>query len=219
MLLEQNHSRADPAHLGGGPDWFDPDADGKTRELEEGVLTAAACYLAMLEVPVLVPPRDQGLRERWASGSRLFDAVGCAGCHVRSMPLRERTWHETADSTDGEVVIEVLADGDMPKGPPEVKLFSDLKRHEMGPELADAHDGEERVPRGVFLTRPLWGLAESAPYLHDGRAATIPEAILLHGGEAAPARDAFAALPRDEQADVHVFLLSLTREPKVRFAR
>jgi CxxC motif-containing protein (DUF1111 family) len=71
----------------------------------------------------------------------------------------------------------------------------------------------------VFLTRPLWGLAETPPYLHDGRAATIPTAILAHGGEAQPARDAFAALSPDDQASLHVFLLSLTREPKVRVAR
>jgi Di-haem oxidoreductase, putative peroxidase len=219
VLLQQNGRRRDPAHLGAGPEWWDPDGDGKARELEEGVLTATACYLAMLEAPVILPPHDQHLRERWANGSRLFDATGCAGCHVREMPLHDRAWHERADTTAGDVVIDVLADGDGPKGPAEVKLFSDLKRHEMGPELADRHDNEDGVSRSAWLTRPLWGLAESAPYLHDGRAATLSDAILAHGGEAAPAREAFAALSRDEQADVQVFLLSLTREPKVRFAR
>lgn len=48
---------------------------------------------------------------------------------------------------------------------------------------------------------------------------TIPDAILAHGGEAQGARDAFAALPPDRQADLHIFLLSLTRAPKVRIAR
>ena len=70
----------------------------------------------------------------------------------------------------------------------------------------------------MWLTRPLWGLAETAPYLHDGSAATIPEAIVAHGGEAEDARDAFVALTPDEQADLHVFLLSLTRTPKPRVA-
>jgi len=219
VLLEQNHRRRDPAHLGAGAQWWDPDGDGKARELEEGLLTATACYLAMLEAPVILPPRDQGLRERWANGSRLFDATGCSGCHLREMPLHDRRWHETADTTAGDVVINVLEDGDAPHGPAEVKLFSDLKRHEMGPLLADGHENEDGVPRSVFLTRPLWGLAESAPYLHDGRAATLADAIGAHGGEAARARDAYAALSTEEQADVQVFLLSLTREPKVRFAR
>jgi hypothetical protein len=219
VLIQQNRLRPDAPHLGRGESWWDPDGDGKARELEEGVLTAGACYLAMLEAPVILPPRDPGLRERWSNGDRLFDTLGCAACHVREVPLHQPSWHERADTTPGEVVIDVLHDGDAPKGPAEVKLFSDLKRHDLGPALADPFDNEDGVPRSVFLTRPLWGLAESAPYLHDGRAATIPEAILAHGGEAAQSRDAFAALSRDAQADLHVFLLSLTREPKVRVAR
>jgi hypothetical protein len=219
VLVERHRAMPDRAHLGDGRDWFDADGDGKPRELEEGVLTAGAVYLAMLEAPVILPPRDEGLRERWANGSRLFDAVGCASCHVRMLPLGDHLWHERADTTAGEVVIHLMRDGDQPKGTQEVKLFSDLRRHDMGPGLADAHDNDDGIGRSVFLTRPLWGLAESAPYLHDGRAATIPEAILAHGGEAQGTRDAFAALSPAEQADVHVFLLSLTREPRPRFAR
>jgi hypothetical protein len=219
VLVEENRERRDAAHLGDGPAWWDPDGDGKARELEEGALTATAAYLAMLETPVILPPRDPGLRERWASGSRIFDAVGCAGCHVREMPLQNRVWREKADTTAGEIAIDLLEDGEGPKGQPEVKLFSDLKRHEMGRALADPHDNEDHVPRGVFLTRPLWGLSESAPYLHDGRAATIQDAILTHGGEAERARNAFAALSPADQGSLRVFLLSLTRAPKVRFAR
>lgn len=210
----------DVAHLGPGPDWWDPDNDGKQRELEEGILTTVASYLAMLEVPVVLPPADPGLRDRWASGSALFDTVGCPSCHVRQIPLLYTTWHETSDTTGGDVVINLFADGEQPRGTNLVEVFSDFKRHDLGPGLADPHDDEEhKLLRSVFLTRPLWGMAETPPYLHDGRAATIPAAILAHGGEAQPQRDAFAALSPDEQADLHVFLLSLTREPKVRVAR
>ena len=77
--------------------------------------------------------------------------------------------------------------------------------------------GEESSVVDLILP-PLWGLAETAPYLHDGRAGTIPEAILAHGGEATKARDAFAALAPKEQASLHVFLLSLTRTPRARVA-
>jgi CxxC motif-containing protein (DUF1111 family) len=65
------------------------------------------------------------------------------------------------------------------------------------------------------LTRPLWGLAETAPYLHDGRAPTVHDAIVLHGGEAAAARDAYLALDERGRASVRVFLLSLSRQPKL----
>ena len=89
----------------------------------------------------------------------------------------------------------------------------------MGPELADPHPDSTGLPRERFLTRPLWGLAETAPYLHDGRAATIPEAIEAHGGDAAASRDAFRELSPRQRASLHVFLLSLTRQPRVRYSR
>jgi CxxC motif-containing protein (DUF1111 family) len=67
----------------------------------------------------------------------------------------------------------------------------------------------------MFLTRPLWGLAETAPYLHDGRAPTVQDAIVLHGGEGAGAREAYLALDDEGRASVRVFLASLSRQPKM----
>jgi hypothetical protein len=219
ILCLAYQKQPDVAHMGPGPNWYDPDGDGHTHELEEGMLTAAAVYLAMLETPVILPPADDGLRARWAHGSALFTQIGCEDCHKRSIDLLDTFWHEKADTTPGEVVLSLFQDGEQPRGTNAVAAFSDLKRHSMGAGLADPHDNEQGLGRDVFLTRPLWGLAETAPYLHDGRAATIPEAVLAHGGESQPSRDAFAALSADDQADVHVFLLSLSREPRVRVAK
>ena len=61
----------------------------------------------------------------------------------------------------------------------------------------------------VFLTRTLWGVGSTAPYLHDGRSSTLTEAILEHGGEAATSRDAFTAAASKEQADLIAFLNNL----------
>ena len=96
-----------------------------------------------------------------------------------------------------------------------VRLFSDLRRHDMGPQLAERTD--RGVAPSVFLTRPLWGLGDRGNYfLHDGRARSIAEAIRLHGGEAAEAAGSFAALPIEEQRAIEVFLLSLRRQPQGR---
>jgi hypothetical protein len=220
VLALDFQQKPDFEKLGPGPDWWDPDNDGVQREIEEGSLTATTIYLAMLESPIVLPPHDPGLRERWSNGHLLFDAIGCATCHRKALPLYDVYWREYSDTTAAPpVVVDLLYEGEMPRGGSQVALFSDLKRHDMGPELSDPYPDPDGIPQSVFLTRPLWGLAESAPYLHDGRAATIPEAILAHGGEAKAARDAFAALSPAEQADVHVFLLSLTRDPKVRVAQ
>lgn len=219
-VIAQRHRDAPaPELLGAGPDWWDPDDDGTTRELEEGSLTAAAVYLATLEVPTIVPPSSPALRNRWAEGDALFDQVGCNDCHVRALGITNSTWLEYPDTTEGEpFAVSLFHDGEEPKGTPSVKLFSDLKRHDMGPELAERHTdtNHPHIPAATWLTRPLWGLAETAPYLHDGRAATIPEAILAHGGEAQDSRDAFASLSAEERASLHVFLLSLSRTPKLR---
>jgi hypothetical protein len=221
VLALEHQEDPDPGLYGWGANWWDPDGDGVSRELEEGTLTALAIYMALLEVPVIYPPRDPELRDRWARGSELFDRVGCTDCHRRSLSLGSSTMRELPDTTDGDgVELNLSSDGEPPRAQSDaVVLFSDLKRHDMGDELADPIDSPDGIERYLFLTRPLWGLAESAPYLHDGRAATIPEAILAHGGEAAPARSGFEALSPEQQANVHIFLLSLTREPKLRVPR
>lgn len=221
VLCAEFQVSPDPAKLGPGPNWFDPDNDGKYHELLEGLLTASAIYMVQLESPIILPPHDAGLRDRWAKGSTLFDQVGCATCHVRHLQLSFATWNEFPDTTGGPpVTLNLVNDGEQPRSSLVVELFSDLKRHDMGKDFADKNeDLVGGIPRSVFLTRPLWGLADTPPYLHDGRAATIPAAILAHDGDAKKSRDMFAALSKDEQADLHIFLLSLTREPKPRVAR
>jgi hypothetical protein len=89
-----------------------------------------------------------------------------------------------------------------------VRLYGDLKRHDMGPRLAEVID-EIQTGASVFLTENLWGVGSTAPYLHDGRATTLTEAILLHGGEAQMSRDRFAELSRTAKTDVLTFLNNL----------
>jgi CxxC motif-containing protein (DUF1111 family) len=60
-----------------------------------------------------------------------------------------------------------------------------------------------------WRTPPLWGVAESAPYLHDGRAATLDDAILAHGGEAALARNRFEGLAAEHRAQLLGYLETL----------
>ncbi len=101
----------------------------------------------------------------------------------------------------------------------EVPLFSDLRRHKMGKGLKE-RDGFRQatdvaglvVPEDEFLTRPLWGVGDTGPWLHDGRAQSLEEAILLHrsdGSEANDVIDAFTNLPRGDQDAVIKFLLTL----------
>ncbi|MFO0685125.1 MAG: di-heme oxidoredictase family protein [Sandaracinus sp.] len=219
VLAGASQTAPDPERLGAGP-WYDPDADGVVRELEEGTLTAVAVYLAMLEVPTVLVPGDPALADRWAHGHALFESTGCEACHRETLELADRTWIERPDTTGGPgVTIRLLQDGETPRGSGSVHLFSDLKRHAMGEALTQPEDDGSGLATDVWITRPLWGLSDTAPYLHDGRAATIPEAILAHDGEARASRDAFAALDEDGQHDLTIFLMSLARTPRPRYAR
>jgi CxxC motif-containing protein (DUF1111 family) len=108
-------------------------------------------------------------------GADLFGAVGCSACHVPSL---------------------ALADGG------EARAFTDLLLHDMGPGLDDGAV-EGAAESSEWRTAPLWGLSETlareSGLLHDGRAATVAEAIGWHGGEAAGARARFDRLARAER--------------------
>lgn len=88
------------------------------------------------------------------------------------------------------------------------RWYSDFKRHDMGPELADPSD-PLGVGASMFVTRSLAGVGSTGPWLHDGRATTLNEAILAHGGEAKASRTAYAAMSNDAAAQIVAFLESL----------
>lgn len=207
---------APPARIGpfGG---LDPDGDGITDEIGEGQVTALTLFVAMQEVPALSLPVDEEQLLTWAKGQARFVDLGCATCHVPSLPLESTHYVLASRSGGAPITMDLAVEGAEPRIAPaadgsgyRVALFSDLKRHNVGPDLA-----EPRPDRGVLfdqlLTRPLWGVARSRPYLHDARAPTLEDAILLHGGEAQASRDAYEALGDVDRAPIRVYLTALTR--------
>ena len=90
-----------------------------------------------------------------------------------------------------------------------VKLFSDLKRHDMGDHLAENFHAATEQQNREFITAKLWGVADTAPYLHDGRALTLNEAIMLHGGAAAGAQADYVALDITNKNYLLAFLKTL----------
>jgi CxxC motif-containing protein (DUF1111 family) len=90
----------------------------------------------------------------------------------------------------------------------EVPLYSDLLLHDLGPALDDGIQ-EGQAQGSDWRTAPLWGLGSRLRFLHDGRALTVKDAILAHGGEGAEAASAFLQLTRPEQDALLTFLLGL----------
>jgi hypothetical protein len=223
---------ASPDVVGHGNDATDPDDDGRRGELGRGPLAALATHLALLEMPIVEPliqdrnlgPAAQGLAaptttsfvEDFQRGRRQFHAAGCAGCHRPMMVLESPML-----ALDGLPPIDLSAAMRQPGlhyepsvGGYPVWLFSDLKRHDMGKGNAARH-AQRGVPVEQYLTPRLWGVADSAPYLHDGRAPSFDYAVAGHDGEGAPARAAFQALPFEEKNALRVYLMSLRRVPRV----
>ncbi len=218
--------------LGDGSDPADPDGDGVRDELGPGPFAAMMVHLAVLELPIvepliqdrvlapaaegMLPPMTTNFAYDFQRGREQFHDLGCAGCHVPMMVLES-----PMVTVDGLPPIDLSQQMRQPGlkldasvGGYPVWLFSDLKRHDMGPANAARH-----VQRGVglqdYLTPRLWGVADSAPYLHDGRAPSFDYAIAGHDGEGAAARAAFDALPLADRGALRVYLMSLRRAPRV----
>jgi hypothetical protein len=204
---------------------LDPDGDGAADELTQGSVSLLEHYLVNYPVPGRGP-----ITNEVKAGEHIFKAIGCAECHRPEMRLRQdpRIEHLTVFWNDRNQRFEaerrwlytLKDDGylhpdrqrPLPLAVPDrrpftVPLYSDLKRHRMGPEMADQND-EEGVGKDVFVTRPLWGVGSYTAYRHDGSAATLEEAILRHGGEALVSRHRFAKLPPPKRSALVEFLKS-----------
>lgn len=214
----------------------------------------------------LVAAPDAASKQRIESGRQLFSKVGCASCHVPEMRLAGTVFEEPTLAGGGQyldrflagkdpdydpkrpVRFDVLKDAQEPRVEPApgggavVRLYGDLKRHDMGRHMADPggpqppltvsltplqHEGKLAfIGASEFMTAELWGVGNTGPWMHDDRAGTLAEAIVLHGEDSPPApgqpgrseaqdsRDAFVRLSKDEQTALVTFLKSLVTVAK-----
>ena len=160
-------------------------------EINRTMLDLVGFYARNLAVPAR---REPGAPEVLA-GKRVFHAIGCASCHVPR--------HVTGDASP-----DVHLRGQ------EIWPYTDLLLHDLGEGLADGRP--EGLANGrEWRTAPLWGIGlvetvnRHTRFLHDGRARTLEEAILWHGGEAEEAQSRYRALSARERAEVLAFLESL----------
>ena len=138
-------------------------------------------------VRFLAPPSPAALTHEGKEGQRLFARIGCASCH-----------------------LPTLRTGDSPLPALRYKTFfayTDLLLHDMGADRGDICLG--LATPSEFRTEPLIGLRFAKKFLHDGGAATLEQAIELHGGEGAAARERFRQLHQEERSALAEFLKSL----------
>lgn len=160
-------------------------------EFREDFLKELTRYVQLIGVPAQRNPDDPTVLQ----GSILFRSIGCAQCHMPTLV------------TGATAALNELTNQT-------IHPYTDLLLHDMGPGLADGRP-DYLATGSEWRTPPLWGIGLTKTvtgyenYLHDGRARTLAEAVLWHGGEAQRARDAFANLPADQRNAITVFLGSL----------
>ena len=138
-------------------------------------------------VRFLAPPAPLPLDLEGERGKIIFGTIGCVSCHAPSL-------------TTGDNPVRALRYK-------QVNAYTDLLLHDMGPARADICLG--LAEPSEFRTEPLMGLRLRDKFMHDGAATTVEQAIELHDGEAARARDGFKKLSARERAAVLKFLGSL----------
>ena len=168
-----------------------PDAKARGLDLTAEECAALVDYVRSLAPPVSPAPRDAQEAAAVAAGRELFHSAGCASCHTANL---------------GSI-----------RG-----IYSDLLLHDMGAELSDsgsyyATEVDEfgaMTLGGMWRTPPLWGFRDTAPYLHDGRARNLEEAVALHLGQGKASALKFRAMSEQERSRVETFLNSLAARPR-----
>jgi CxxC motif-containing protein (DUF1111 family) len=160
-------------------------------DLPDSVVNAVTFYVKSLAVPARRNVTETAVKH----GEQLFKQINCAGCHIQTM------------YTGVYVPIPALSGQ-------RIHPYTDLLVHDIGAALAD--NRPDFLATGTeWRTQPLWGIGlfEKATgrqyYLHDGRAQTLTEAILWHGGEAQGSKDKFVQMSKADRNDLIAFLKSL----------
>jgi hypothetical protein len=205
----------------------DPDGDGVKNEIPTSIVDHMEFYLLNYFKP---GTGETDIHSRF--GKELLERSGCTSCHIQNLRVdRDRRVADldteynplkgifnklfataaplfvSVPDTSGHPAVK------NPLGKPFVveNFFADLKRHDLGPNFWERnYDG---TLTKEFMTEPLWGVATTAPYGHDGRSINLKEVILRHGGEAQRSRDSFDRLPDVLQNEIIAYLNTLILFP------
>jgi Di-haem oxidoreductase, putative peroxidase len=201
----------------------DPDGDGYCEEISEGDLDVAEWYL--LNHPA--PGRGK-ITDEVRQGEGLFHKIGCASCHVADWHVRaadvthpllgDRRFFELqvahndkTDRLEGKLVyLSDRKDGLWLPRRAAVTVrgvYSDFKYHDVGHEFYQEQFDGSLIKQ--WRTAPLWGVASTAPFGHDGANLTLDSVIRRHGSEALESRKKYDALKPEERRSIIAFLESL----------
>jgi len=199
-----------------GGEFIDADNDGVANEISIGDLSALSIFLTTLKRPV------EKRTKNYRVGKKLFHEIGCADCHRPSMQTHSTHLPYKLTGEPETPYVDIFYEVDLSEAPMSfrinqkggisVPLYSDLKRHDMGYANAENFSLASYEQNRKYITARLWGIADTAPYMHDGSAFTLVNAIAMHddpGSEAKQSAQNFADLSDKKKNMVLKFLFSL----------
>jgi CxxC motif-containing protein (DUF1111 family) len=178
-------------------------------DLSQTECMALVSYVRSLPTPVVSKRTSPG-------GEQIFDNIGCAACHTPKLGTAQNLYSDLLLHDMGEELQDTGSYGVFTPRSPGEEVEDPI-----GPLAGSSEPGalatrgqQEAKPsfgasRREWRTPPLWGVADSAPYLHDGRAENLDMAIRLHGGEAVDSVRYYVQLPAVERLHLLKFLCAL----------
>lgn len=177
------------------PGEFRPDLEARD-DLDSGQVEAMVRFVATLPEPRQVLPRDPQQLALIKNGEALIGAIGCTSCHTRDVGDLKNVY--------GDFRLHTVEDT--------VKVSDAYYHQDFQLEVEPPSD----YPRlSEWRTPALWGVAETAPYWHDGSARTLEAAIKRHAAEALPVTKAYLHLSREDQQSILAFLSTLRAPAEV----
>ncbi len=191
-------------------------------DLTSDECAALTAYVRSIPRPVERPASAAQEAKALAAGKKTFTSVGCAGCHAPSLGNVEGIYsdlllYDLGNHVGGDGSYSGVF-GEGSDGP--------LVPGTVGPDVANKRPSRRAASPAIrgatrmeWRTPPLWGFRDSGPYLHDGRAQNLEQAVAMHGGQGADSALKFFELSLRERLEIETFLKSLIAPPSNEFAR
>ena len=172
-------------------------------DMDQRECEALVEHVRSLPAPVAIGPATEKESAQIKAGEAAFKSIGCTGCHLPKLGDVEGIY--------SDLLLHDM--GPQPGDADAYTVFVESSRGD-GPAVADRPGGETGAASArEWRTPPLWGLRDSGPYMHDGRASRIDQAIAFHAGQGASASKRYAELSPQRKRQIEAFLMSLAARP------
>jgi CxxC motif-containing protein (DUF1111 family) len=193
-----------------------PRYKGPGLDLTAGECNSLVAYVRSLPRPIERETTSTIEARYLGAGKAAFAKIGCANCHAAKLGEVEGLYSDLLAHDMGDDTADSGSYNGSDEGTDE-PLVPLLAARNGEPQPVPQNQGAPAEPRSArkkeWRTPPLWGFRDSGPYLHDGRAQTLEQAVALHGGQGSASAMAFFQLSPTERLQLEAFLKSLVAPP------